>query len=335
MSEPHLAAPLFRNFVEDLVGYGLDRDALLARARTPPEALSPTRLRVPYALLEDLAEAGEALSGDDRLGFHLGRARPLDVMGLPGILIAASGTLRAAHHRIARFARLWSSGYRFEVHDVPDGMYTSFDLGRPDRRAHVHLREMFLADGIRFARQVTGRDLDVDVWFPHARAGDLAEYERYFGGEVRFGAGVLAAKLSTADVDQPLPTASSLVLGLFERRAEQELAELVGRRGVVERVRGLLEDDLEHLRLGDASLDDVARRMKTSARSLQRALGREGARFAEVLESVRRAAAERMLRGDLEIAEVSWRLGYAEPPVFFRAFKRWTGQTPDAWRSGS
>src|SRR5687768_10982115 len=98
MSEPHLAAPLFRNFIEDLVGYGLSREQLLAAAGTPPAALAPTRVRVPYSLIEDLAEAGEALTGDDRLGFHVSRDRPLDIMGLPGILITASGTLRAANH---------------------------------------------------------------------------------------------------------------------------------------------------------------------------------------------------------------------------------------------
>lgn len=47
---------------------------------------------------------------------------------------------------------------------------------------------------------------------------------------------------------------------------------------------------------------------------------------------MRREEAERLLLSGLDIGEISWRLGYAEPPIFHRAFKRWTQQTPSEWR---
>jgi len=48
---------------------------------------------------------------------------------------------------------------------------------------------------------------------------------------------------------------------------------------------------------------------------------------------VRRERALLLLRdAKLSCSEVGFLLGYAEPATFFRAFKRWTGETPQRWR---
>jgi AraC-like DNA-binding protein len=77
----------------------------------------------------------------------------------------------------------------------------------------------------------------------------------------------------------------------------------------------------------------VARRLGTSARTLQRRLREEGTSFAAELDAVRRERAEAFLRApDVSIAEVSWLLGFAEQSAFTRAFRRWTGVAPTEWR---
>jgi AraC-like DNA-binding protein len=70
-----------------------------------------------------------------------------------------------------------------------------------------------------------------------------------------------------------------------------------------------------------------------SARTLQRRLGEAGAQFSEVLDAVRADEAKRALAGsDAPIAEIAWRLGFADLATFSRAFKRWTGQPPGTFR---
>ena len=75
-----------------------------------------------------------------------------------------------------------------------------------------------------------------------------------------------------------------------------------------------------------------ARRLRTSARTLQRRLGAEGTSVAKLLDELRRTRAEAYLEMGLSISEVSYLVGFAEPSVFFRAFKRWTGETPADFR---
>ena len=72
-----------------------------------------------------------------------------------------------------------------------------------------------------------------------------------------------------------------------------------------------------------------------SERTLQRRLTELGRSFSDVVEDFRREEAARLLATPgLHLVEVAGRLGYAEQTSFTRAFRRWTGTTPGAWRAG-
>jgi AraC-like DNA-binding protein len=73
----------------------------------------------------------------------------------------------------------------------------------------------------------------------------------------------------------------------------------------------------------------VTAALHVSPRQLQRKLKEEGLTFQQITESVRLELALGMLRNrNLSINAIAYRLGYAEPSVFRRAFKKWTGSTP-------
>jgi AraC-like DNA-binding protein len=70
-----------------------------------------------------------------------------------------------------------------------------------------------------------------------------------------------------------------------------------------------------------------------SVRTLQRRLTAEDVTFEDLVDRVRRDLAERHLsESALSIAEIGYLLGYSEPAAFHRAFKRWTGNTPQVFR---
>jgi AraC-like DNA-binding protein len=72
--------------------------------------------------------------------------------------------------------------------------------------------------------------------------------------------------------------------------------------------------------------------MKVGRRTLQRRLHEEGLSFLSVFDDVRATKAKAYLDVNLPIAEVGSRLGFAQPAAFHKAFKRWTGMPPGAWR---
>ena len=85
----------------------------------------------------------------------------------------------------------------------------------------------------------------------------------------------------------------------------------------------------------ELSLDDIARRVASSRRQLQRAYAEIGnTTFRDHLTRTRmRRAAEMLGTRELTVREVAHRVGYRQPAQFAKAFRRYQGVAPSAWRS--
>ena len=85
---------------------------------------------------------------------------------------------------------------------------------------------------------------------------------------------------------------------------------------------------------GGLNLEQAARHFCVSKRSLHRQLANEGTSFSDCLAQYRFLEAQSLLLKDnVPIKEISWRLGFSDPASFGRAFRKWTdGQSPSDWR---
>ena len=82
------------------------------------------------------------------------------------------------------------------------------------------------------------------------------------------------------------------------------------------------------------SLDDIARRVATSRRQLQRSFAEAGeTSFRSYLQKVRMERAAELLReGDSPVNRVATAVGYRQPAQFAKAFRRHHGAPPSAFR---
>jgi AraC-like DNA-binding protein len=111
----------------------------------------------------------------------------------------------------------------------------------------------------------------------------------------------------------------------FER-PQARPARTAFRRDVEREIETLLPE-------GGLRIDTVAKALGLSRQTLYRRLKAEGATFEALVERVRRRLALRFVRDEgLAVKEAAWRLGFAEPSAFSRAFKRWTGTSPAQMR---
>jgi AraC-like DNA-binding protein len=112
---------------------------------------------------------------------------------------------------------------------------------------------------------------------------------------------------------------------------ERSLEELGGDQDILARVRKLVA----RASGGFHSLDEVASALHLSTRTLKRRLATQGATYSDLLEEQRRERAMMLLRSPtLSLDEVAEQLGYSDPSNFRRAFRRWTGLSPAAYRRG-
>jgi AraC family transcriptional regulator, regulatory protein of adaptative response / methylphosphotriester-DNA alkyltransferase methyltransferase len=86
----------------------------------------------------------------------------------------------------------------------------------------------------------------------------------------------------------------------------------------------------------DLGLDDIARRVASSRRQLQRAYAEiGGTTFRDYLTGVRmERAAELLARRAVTVREVAHSVGYRQPAQFAKAFRRHHGVAPSDFRSG-
>ena len=133
-----------------------------------------------------------------------------------------------------------------------------------------------------------------------------------------------------ADAERPFLTANEAIWETFKPELRRRLTQLEAESPLAERVRMVL---LEGLPSGQTSIDDTARRLGVSSRTLQRNLQSEGVSYKEVVSQTREQLARHYVADTrLAYAEISFLIGYEEPSSFFRAFRDWTGQTPEAMR---
>ncbi len=156
------------------------------------------------------------------------------------------------------------------------------------------------------------------------------QYEEYFGTRIIKGK-VNALTFSAVDMQKPFLTANAQMLAIFEPVLDKRLQDLTSEASFRDRVRACL---IEILASGDYSMNDVASRLGVSARTLQRRLNQEDTNFQTELDNLREELARHYLsNSDYTNNQIAFLLGYEEPTSFFRAFRTWTGQTPEYVRS--
>lgn len=297
-----------------LEGLGLDEAALLEPAR-----------RVPLTDCARVLERAVELTGEPALAVHLGRQMRLSSHGFVGFAAGAATTLGEALALAERFGvtRTAALGVRLHVEGERASLVIEErgDLGR--------LREtavLALMIGLwQIGEALTGTPLDGvgESALPRPAYADRAGLER-----IRFDRPAHRMIFPAALLSLPLVSADPVAMELARQQCERELRAVVD-AGLVGRVRRALAD-------GDGvrPLPAVARALGLSTRTLKRKLAGHGTRFSALADDHRRQRALLLIedRG-LGLAEIAERVGYTEVANFTRAFRRWTGATPAAYRA--
>jgi len=317
-------------FVAYGVRRGLRSETLLAAAGLDEVALSDPDGRVPLVAIYDLLEAIEQGTGDPAFGIELPLGVELDAMDALSFLFITSADFGSAVERLLRYMRLWNEGERVELSQRGGSMRLSYEPYGPWRPAHVQMAQATLADMVlNGARFLPGLVFE-RVRLRQAAPDDRARFETRLGVPVEFGCAENEACFDPAMLALPIPDANPMLCAFFERYASEKLKQLPGVSGIVERLRALVRTCLPD---GEVTLADLAPRLHMSARTLQRRLSAEGTSLQQELAAVRRQQALYFLENGTAIAELSWLLGYSDPSAFHRAFKRWMGMSPEAWRT--
>ena len=302
-------------------------EALLARVGIDPAADRARALaetvdaEAYYDLLERAAGAR-----DHTLALRYAESMTPDDFGALGLAVKTASDVEQALQRLARYVLAITDSLEYAL---SEGRFAL--LGRPHhRRGACIANEGALAAVASLIRQITVRPVwPAWVAFQHGAPPSLAAHREFFGCPVHFGAPQDALGFDDATLAVATRLGDEGLCAYFvaelevlrSRRLDSSLAARVGR------------ELMDSLCDGPPSRAQVARRLGMSERTLHRRLADAGLSFREIAEGARRQVAESLLRQpEHSLAEVAFLTGFANQSAFQRAFKRWSGQTPLAFR---
>jgi AraC-like DNA-binding protein len=315
--------------VVELAGrLGVPEEAML-RGVVTRAALHDPSARVSLDQCAELVTRAHALTGEPALALYMGMQMRLSSHGFLGFAAMTAGTVREAIDLAVRFAATRSTALALSLFVERD----TASLVIEERASLGTLREFaviaLIVELWQLGNALTGKPLGGAAECAFDAPAFVAKVP-LLAGLVRFGQPSNRLVFAASLLDLPLKTADPVAMQLAREQCERQLAALVD-AGFPARVRAAIVGDGKAFR----ALPDVAKRLHVSTRTLKRRLAGSGTTFSALLDDERRQRALLLLedRG-LSIGEVATRIGYTELPNFTRAFKRWTGATPAAYRAG-
>jgi AraC-like DNA-binding protein len=307
---------------------GTDLDAVLAGTGVTAEMIDPTRM-IPYAATLAILENAARLTRCEDFGLRLGRRHDLATLGPLGALMRGAPTLGEALADFAAFQINNSTGASVYLHRSGDEVIWGYGIydSRGVTSSVVH--DLAIAAGRALMAELTqGMARPLEFCSTRPAPTNPAPW-RALGAPFRFGQGETGIFLAKSDLAIPLPTVdhagrNAMLAALASRTARAKW-------NWAERVRHELRPLLIE---GRSGMDDMAARLGLHPRTLRRALAREATTFEAIRDQVRDTAARELLALTTRpMGDLAMTLDFASPNAFIRAFRRWNGCSPAAWRA--
>ncbi|WP_244506075.1 AraC family transcriptional regulator [Microbulbifer marinus] len=283
--------------------------------------------RVPMGVQEQLWLALADAYPDPLLGVKLGRAMHSSQMGLVGYLLMTQKTLGAAIEQLLIYHPLVGEGGQFELRR---GAHHADLCYQPNYLRCAQLRvETVLSACLAQTRSMTGypfRAQSVQLAYPAPSLALQQQYQQLLQTPVQFNAPVSAIRFRSQDLEIPLVAADQQVMARLKPEADALLRALTNKS---------LQLQVSHLLQQEPQLtrEQVASQLCISPRHLGRKLQEENASFRAIQDEVRSHYARQwLLQDDRNNAEIAAALGYCDESAFGKAFRRWTGISPKAYR---
>ena len=317
-----------------LAHHGVDTAALLTVVGIDASVLADPEQRIPLAASTRLWDAAVEITGDDAFGIEVSRFTTAGSFHGLGQAFMSSPTLRAALERVARFSRVTADMASTSIH-VEGDEFVYVNGWRPGATPPADISMVAtMAAVVRAPWTMHGRDLaPTRVEVKHRRPRNCGSLRGLLPCPLRFDAPEFRLAFRLADVERPAPGGHHRLAAAADAAVLDYLDTLrIDNHGgaVTRQVRDVLADAIA---AGEPDVAAIASELAISSRTLQRRLSDEGTTFRDVLADTRRDLAMALLRDpERSVTAIGRRLGFSETAAFTRAFRRWTGGSPTAWR---
>lgn len=311
-----------------LLEHGIDPWAFFAQFDIEEADFKQNLKPLPLQLHGKIHQLARELIQCDHLGLLLGQRASLTNTGPLRFLVLNAATLRDALQSLFHYGRLWYKGLYLSLNEEQGyaGIQMRIDGEAPDKE---QLQTAYLVATVSIMEMVLGKSWHptlVRISYPKPPSAHL--YEKFFRCPVWFGQSQHELLFPQKELDQQR-SGHDNQLDDFLRT---HLTALDNHKKIDLQVQvcQMIEELLPH---GSCNIEKVAEYFSVHRFTLYRYLNEKNTSFEALLDITRKKKAGQMLENsEMSILEISMLLGYEAQGNFSRAFKRWYGMSPSAWR---
>lgn len=291
------------------------------------------QLLLPFASFRQLVLDAVELTGDPAIGLRVGARLGVTAHGILSFAIISSSTLRQTLELFERYIALRTPLVTASHRIEGDAVLVQFQPQHPLGEIEPIVLEAVILTVKNIFEYVLAGDHPLGaVAFPFPAPPYAALAQQLFQTEVRWGQSWAGFSLPLAALDQPLKMADELTYVEAASICQNAFESLARSETMAARIRKTLQER----RRAFPTLNELAESFHLTPRTLHRRLLDEGTSYNEILEEVRHLLAVEYLKaGQLDMQEIAYELGYSDLSNFRRAFKRWEGVSPSAWRENN
>ncbi len=309
---------------------GIDKEVFLRDAGIDPAILKSPENRLTWETVHVLTHRAVQVTGDEYFGLHQGEV-VVTFSNILGHLLVNCQTLGEAMEKSIKFHKILYEGCDITVEMEGESMIFEYAFYDDCLSNDMQLADYSLSCSYSITKQLTGIPIDlIEVRFRHEAPADISEYQRIFNCNLVFDSSKNAIVCDPEFVNIPVREPNKQLLGVFEKYAEEMLSMQSQKATYTQKVGRLITK-----MLGEKipQIDMIAKKLAISTRNLQIKLQEEGTTYSEILDQIRKDTAIYYLKNkDISITEISYLLGFSEPSVFHRSFKKWTNLPPGQFR---
>lgn len=310
-----------------LNGMGISISVLLQTARIPVDILSREYPSLSVDEYFRFWDALKSLANSSEAPLAIGRSITVGAFNAPILAALFSPNLVVCFDRLGRFKRLIGP-MALHVDRASAGTSVRLEIFADDRDIPDFLIATELVFMVSLVRMATRADI---VPMRVEACADLSNsaYKDFFGVVPRKG-NLNRILFSAKDSERPFLTENTTMWQFYEADLTTQLEEMERDASFSVRLRTVI---IELLPGGQCGVEDAARKLNLSTRTIQRYLSAEGTTYLQQLTCSRELLAKHyLMKSHLTGAEISYLLGYDDPNSFPRAFHHWTGMSPDRYR---
>lgn len=313
---------------------GISRKELSEKLHLDISDLDDSDLKLTATQYRKLIQLTQDRTGNPHMGLTLGKKLAPASTGIVGYVMMNCSTLGIAIKKYMEYQKVINNAFELEVETIGDQTRVSWVSNHEPLADYQQffIEGAFVGAKMLF-KELVGHEINfTEIWFSWAQPADLSRYKEFFKAKLRFSMPQSALFFDKNHNDIPIKLPNNELLTVFEEYAKECYNKLKKQETYTDGTILILTRNINNM----PTVNKIADELNIGCKTLQLRLKDEGTSYRMLKDSIRCNFAKKCLeKQQYSAIEISYLLGFSEPSVFARSFKRWTGKTPKEYQDQS